>query len=43
MVLVLKKVKGLRPGLNKDGLVLKNLQGLGLVGHGLSYITVALC
>ena len=41
MVLVLKKSKVLV--LTKTVLVLKNLQGLGLVGDGLNYCTSLVC
>ena len=41
MVLVLKKSKVLVLDLTKTVLVLKNLQGLGLIGDGLNYITAA--
>ena len=37
MVLVLKKIKGLDLGFDKDGLGLEKLQGLGLAGDGLHY------
>ena len=38
MVLVLKKIKGLDLGFDKDGLGLEKLQGVGLAGDGLNCI-----